>query len=308
MKVAVLYPPGSGAKLHDAHHDALVNWVATVARHCHRHDVLLVDRPQAAVAWRSDCVLALTSGRYSPDRMDADLGDLRGYGMPTGVLHNEDWGVPAMSPFYASFVWTYTSYERVYPFYQPLHLVPQPFLPRLQEPKERPLLLGTFGHTEPKKHTLALARWARLNRVRMACLCPDTLAVEYAWYIERVRREGVSVTVHSWQERVEDLASLMDRIGISHLIFVVTPTKGGTGGCATSPHYATAFGRPVVVIDDEPDLWDGGAGGVFQVDTLARLDRGVLGDLIEANPSCLPDDYFDQVGEAILENHHAQSR
>ncbi len=263
-KVAFLYPTKHPT-------DALVNWVHTIARFTYHYQVHLAIT--ATEALKADYIYALTATCYPPSMLDADLRvlreaeTLRGR-VRFGVIHNEDWGIPAPGA-YPSFCWTQTSKHRLIG-YSDLKLLRQPVLPRLaKQSTSFPNHFATFGHCEPKKQTLGIARWARSQGIPFTVFAPDVLLERYEEYIVRVRREGATVITHPWLDRVEDLGAMFTQHEVSHFIFVLPPTKGGTGGSSTSPRYATAFGKPVIVIDDELTL---SKDGFYIYDTLEEID------------------------------------
>src|SRR5205823_4418607 len=92
-------------------------------------------------------------------------------------------------------------------------------------------------------------------------------------------------------EQVEFLAPLLEKV--SHFLFVLPESRGGTGGSPTSPRYAGLFNRPVVVVDDE-DTYEQDGYYVYR-----SLDHIRLGDLSTMTPPACnwsPDAY---VGELV---------
>ena len=257
MKICFLYP---GVRPHDA----LPNWVAALRRHCKEHEV--VQATSVAGCAGADVVLALTQREeYPPARIDDDLAALRRQKVPFGVAHNQDSpAVPARGD-YPSFAWTFAAHEKLRKAGYDPKLVRMPVLPPAREPTPGeiasllgmglagfPLHVATFGAAEPKKHTIQMAQWCKANGVMFTCYAPGCFAEEHQDYHDRLRKvvpRHDDLVVHPWAEKVEDLAYLFT--SVSHFLFVLPPGKGGPGGSPTSCRYATAFGRPVVVIDDE---------------------------------------------------------
>lgn len=239
--------------------EALDNWALTIARHCQAWRVSLSRWPQVFLGEKgeseADYVFLITEGKnYPRDRIDADIAFLRERRIKFGVVHNNDNpGVPTPGD-YPSFVWTQQA-EHKLDAYKPI-LLRQPVLPFCVVPKQRPLHIGTFGYVEEKKETLQMAHWAATKRIPFTAFCPD---VSVMWcpdriklhekYAKMVAAVGGTVIMHPWAARIEDLAPLVE--DISHFLFVLPPSKGGKGGSPTSPRFATAFARPVMVVDDE---------------------------------------------------------
>jgi hypothetical protein len=270
MNVGFLFP-GSDK------YEALDNWVRTIARYC-THTVSLAREP--ADCFDSDFVFVLTEGRtYATPDIDQDLADLRQMSRSDvhyAVVHNNDNpGVPTPGA-YPSFCWTEQAKKRL-AAYSPT-LVRQPVLPPLimstpwTNPDGRPLTrggdsmplhIGTFGHIERKKSTYEMAKWAKANGLPFTAFCPEALAGQYSVYIDSVKRAGANVVLYPWADRVEDLAPLF--ADVSHFLFVLPRSKGSSGGSPTSPRFATAFARPVIVVDDELLL---SKDGVYVFDSL----------------------------------------
>lgn len=293
MKVAFLYNTSHPS-------DALVNWVLALQRFTQKHEVeLLLRQPHQgrrgiwnmAPPW-PDYVWAMTASCYPTREIDTDIAALRSEGVKVGVVHNEDWGLPTPGK-YPSFAWTYraqsnlVAYDAIY--------CPQPVFPRICEAKQGyPLIhAGTFGHCEPKKGTLALARRMNQLSIPFTVFCPLTLYDRYKDYAETVSRAGATVIVHPWKEKIEELREYFDRAEISHFLFFLTPSKGGTGGSATGPRYATMFGRPVVVIDDEPE--GVGPRELNVVPSPGTLQKVHFEEAILANCRWTPDRYIDSL-------------
>lgn len=289
MKVCFLYPATDTR-------DALEVWVATLARHCKGHQVRLGLHVKEVTD--DDVVLALTQREvYPQDRIDADLLMLRKSGVPFGVVHNQDDPAVPSPGGYPSFVWTYRSWEKLRSR-SPV-LVRMPVLPQCtvaQYGFESKYHVATFGRCEPKKHVVQMARWCQREKVPFTAFTPGSTVEANGDYIDRVRKvPGAQVCVHPWAEKVEDLHYLF--AGVSHFLFVLPPGKSRPGGSPTSCRYATAFGRPVVVVDDE---------GTYSLDgfTVARgLDDLTADDLRRAtlpNYDWLPEAYVDRLARLTL--------
>jgi hypothetical protein len=236
----------------DRPQDALPNWVLQIGRHCQKHYLQVAYSISQALEQQPDCVFPLTQLTYTPDVITDHLRDLRERGIPHGVVHNEDWGIPTPGR-YPSFCWNQTAANHLFS-YAPLWLVHPPVLPLKVEPQPRRLHLGTFALCEPKKSILEIARWAKKFGIPLTVFRPDIPEItnRYQEYARKVVEAGAKVITYEWQDDVTWLADLFEDHGISHFIFDVTRSKGSTGGSPTSPCYAAAFGRPIVVIDDEP--------------------------------------------------------
>ncbi len=234
--------------------DAIVEWIRVLTRHCHKHQVRF--SPTLGTAVEADMVFLITQQDvYPPDAINADLWDLRKQNKPFAVVHNQDNpGVPMRSD-YPSFCWTQTALRRL-EAYKPT-LVRQPVLPRVVEPKERPLHLGTFGRIETKKQTREMVQLAVSLGIPFTAFTAKPLTRWDVGLREKIScmkyiadlEPAATVVVHPWLEKIEDLAPLCDQV--SHWLFVLPPSKEGTGGSPTCPRYAAAFGRPVIVVDDE---------------------------------------------------------
>jgi hypothetical protein len=294
-RVAFLFP-GSGP------HEALDNWVRTLARHARRHEVALARDPAACAG--AGCALALTeTNSYPRARVEADLRELARMGLPFGVLHNNDRdpadgrsGIPAPGR-YPSFCWTARGRGRLRRRGHDPALLRQPvFGPLAAEPGAGAApLVATFGHVEPKKRTFQMNEWAKRRGLAFWALGPDVLAGEYADYVADLRGRGCPVTLYPWLERVEDLAPLVARV--SHFLFVLTEAKGGTGGSPTSPRYAGFFNRPVVVVDDEDTFREDGYHVYRSLEDVRPLDLPGMGP-----PSYAwgPDEYLDALVKGTL--------
>jgi hypothetical protein len=259
VKVAFLYPGGWV-------YEAVGNWLRTLARHSSVHEVVIASHPRACEA---DVYLAVTvSDLYPRELIDRHLCVLAADGKPFGVLHNNDC-VPTPG-HYPSFVWTRSGMQANH-VYGP-ELVRMPVFGPLVPAATLPTCLATFGHVEPKKHVREMGAWARSHGLSFYACGPDTLAVQYADYIDRCCEEGVQVATYPWQSRVEDLADMF--APVSHFLFVLPTSKGGGGGSPTSPRYAGFFNRPVIVIDDE--------------DTYRQDRYYVFGRLENIDPLALP--------------------
>jgi hypothetical protein len=224
-------------------HEALDTWVMTIGRHT-RHEVFLARRPEECAGF--DFAFVLTEGKtYPREKVDADIAQLK---PPFGVIHNNH-NPPAPSlGNYPSFCWTKRAIRDL-SAYSP-NFLRQPLLPPVVKPRSAlPVLVGTFGHIEPKKRTVEMARWAKKNDVPFVACAPNVLTKRYEYYIEGLLHRGCSIRLHEWKHEIEDLAPLL--ADITHFLFFLPPTKDGTGGSSTSPRYAGLFNRPVIVVDDE---------------------------------------------------------
>jgi hypothetical protein len=285
MRIDFLYP---GIE----RHDALRNWVHALARHAPGHEIRLDTVPVKG----AEVYLFLTQARnYPRDVLDLDTMRVQSWGAAWGVLHNEDNpGVPTPGA-YPSFCWTRRSQVMLdSQRYLGLRLARQPYLPPVVPWEARPLHLGTFGHCEPKKGTLDMARWAKRLGLPFTVLCPEVLARQYDAYIGLVKGQGARVRVHPWADEVEGLAPWLREV--SHLVFVLPAAKGGTGGSPTSPRYATAFNRPVIVVDDEDTLT---GDGFYVYDSLPG-DAAGFEAMTPPGTSWGPQEYLDEVCERTL--------
>lgn len=290
MKVAFLYCTSHPQ-------DALVNWVLTLGRHTRKYEVeLLLRGRQDGFRGLYDMegdwpeyVFVLTASCYPPHDIDNDLGLLLRSTVKVGVVHNEDWGISTPGD-YPSFAWTERSRRNLVGY--SAICCPQPVFPRIQEPRPWPMLhAATFGHCDPKKGIAALAR--RLNQLHIpfTVFCPWTLHDRYHDYIDAVGRAGATVIVHPWRDKVEELGDYFDRAEVSHFLFFLSPSKGGTGGSPTGPRYATMFARPVVVVDDEPESI-----GPRELNVVAypdQLERCHFENAFLASCKWTPDRYLD---------------
>jgi hypothetical protein len=223
------------------------------------------------------------------------MGQMRDYGIPFGVIHNHD-NPPVARPMdYPSFAWTQLAFNRLEATGHDPQLVRQPVLPRFLEPKRRLLHLGTFGHVEPKKWMAPMAGLARRLRLPFTAVAPTVFAERYQHYIRLVEYNGGEVKLHEWVRGIEDLAPLVE--DISHFLFVLPPSKDGTGGSCTSPRWAPGFGRPVVVIDDEDTFK---ADGVYVFRKLLDITREQLVTMQPPNCEWTPDAYVDALVEKTL--------
>jgi hypothetical protein len=300
MNVAFLFPGG-------APYEALDNWVLTISRFAKRHKITLARMPVDCV--NADYVFLLTECRtYPRHKIDMNIASLRRLKIPFGVVHNNDnAGEPIagddklteqrflVSPGnYPSFVWTERAYKLLAE-YRPM-FCRQPILPPIMPEKQRALHIGTFGHIEPKKCTLEMATWAHRHELPFTAFCPEPhpgwcpdrkrLWKEYG---NEVTGAGGNLFVYEWRDKVEELAETMDCV--SHFLFVLPPSKGGAGGSPTSPRFATAFARPVLVVDDELTLCNDG------IQVFSSLDRiGSLDALLAPEPPYRgPDEYIDEL-------------
>ena len=292
MNVAFLFP-GSNP------YEALDDWVRTLGRHSRRHNVGLCRTP--AECGGADCVFVLTEmNAYPRERVDADLKALGGHNF--AVVHNNDspgWGFGRMMTGvptpgdYPSFCWTRTAMKNLASHHA--ELVRQPLFPPIVPPASPTTLLGTFGNIEVKKQTYSMARWAKAHGIPFCCVAPDNFAEHKKHLIAGLKDRGCDVRLHPWLPTVEELAPLV--ADCSHFLFVLTGTKAGTGGSATSPRYAGFFNRPVVVVDDEETFKDDG----FYV--YRSLNDISPADLPGMKPPCYawgPDEYLDALCERTL--------
>lgn len=275
MKLAFLYP-------RDHPEDALASWVRALGRHAHHEVVLATDGHGAR---RADVVFLLTQGDYHPRALcDLHLREMREYGVPCGVVHN--WDQPAVPTpgHYPSFCWTRTAELRLaVQGFEPT-LLRMPVFPPLVPPLLVPPRVATFGRIEAKKQTVEMARWARQAGIPFTAFVPRPWQ-EYEYNFE--------VVAHPYFERVEDLAHLM--AGVSHFLFILPPSKGGTGGSPTSPRYAGFFSRPVIVVDDEDTYREDG----FHVFRLLD-DIGNLEAMQPPRYDWLPDAYLEALVSQTL--------
>lgn len=281
MKVAFLYPP-------DDPHDALVGWVHALARHCKRHEVVHA-RDGHCRAW-ADVILLLTHGETHPRALcDLHIREAREFGVPVGVVHNWDTpGVPTPGD-YPSFCWTQRALGNLGALYQPLTLVRQPVFPPVVPTHEGDdLLVATFGSIEPKKRMATMFRWARDREIPFRVYGPKELTELYGDYIGFLYGDGCPVHLYDWTEKVEDLAPLFQEV--SHFLFVLPPSKDGTGGSPTNPRYAGFFNRPVIVVDDE-DTCD--RDGFYVYKSLEGIEREHLSGMKPPRLGLSPDEYVE---------------
>ncbi len=76
----------------------------------------------------------------------------------------------------------------------------------------------------------------------------------------------------------------------SHFLFVLPPSKVGTGGSPTSPRYAGLFNRPVIVVDDEETFV---SDGYHVYRSLDGIDPADLPDMLAPLYAWSPDAYLD---------------
>jgi hypothetical protein len=285
VKIAFLFP-GSGP------HEALDNWVRTISRHT-KHEVSLLRTVYDCQG--HDFVFVLTENNtYPAVRVNNDLNLLRERHMLFAVVHNNDApaqhrsGLPVPG-HYPSFCWTQKSRERLKD-YEPI-LMRQPVLPPIAPSYDGSLLLGTFGHAEPKKQTWEMASWAKQNGVPFLVVRPDVLNDNEA-YIADLQTSGCSLITHPWLETVEELAPLL--LGCTHFLFVVTDSKKGTGGCPTSPRFAGLFNRPVIVVDDEDTYKQD---GFYVYDSLSAIQPDDLAAMKPPRYDWSPDAYLEALAE-----------
>lgn len=242
MNLAFLYP-GNGSP-----YDAVDHWVKALGRFTRQHEVLLCRDVQECLLGKADAVVAITEGRsYPRPPMDRDLAELTWRGIPFGVLHNNDSGIPTPG-HYPSFAWTQRGRDRLGERYEAM-LLRQPVFSPIAAKHPGGLCVATFGHVEPKKCTFQMAKWAKQNDVPFRAYAPETLAAQYEDYIKWLRGSGCQVILHPWVERIEQLAPFFWEA--SHFLFVLPESKAGSGGSPTSPRFAGLFNRPVLVVDDE---------------------------------------------------------
>ena len=236
-KIAFVYP---GSEIHDA----LDNWVRALARHAQTYQIRLCR--QAIEVQDDECGLIVTEATNYPRKMvDCAIGLLRTKRIPFGVLHNND-SIPTPGK-YPSFCWTLGAYTRLEE-YNPI-LLRQPLFPAIVPFEAKPLLVGTFGHVEPKKHIRQMHEWARGQQIPFRAFGCNPLIHQYADFIEKLLCQGCRISFHRWTETIEEWAERLQEC--SHFLFVLPESKGGTGGSPTSPRFAGFFNRPVIVIDDE---------------------------------------------------------
>lgn len=254
--IVVFLFPGSNP------YEALDNWVKTIGRQT-RHDVLLARRPSECVV--GDCAFVLTEANsYPKAKVEADMAELEGLGVKYGVIHNNDTpgkahgkeisGIPTPGD-YPSFCWTKRGQDRLKD--HRAIMLRQPVLPPIVPPfSGENVLVGTFGHIEPKKQTFEMSRWARKHGVPFVAFGPDVLAETYDFYHKDLRSFGCDIILHPWLHEIEQLAPFV--ANCSHFMFALPDSKKGTGGSPTSPRFAGLFNRPVIVIDDESTFCDDG--------------------------------------------------
>ena len=279
MKVALLYPLRDGR-------DALANWARALARHCKHHEVRLSDGRDVGAG---DTVFLITQGENYPRAlMDTAIAELTSLQIPFGVVHNEDNpGVPTPGE-YPSFCWTERAKQNL-AAYRPV-LARQPVLPPCVVYSPMPLYVSTFGIIEDKKQTRAMAHWCKQHDIPFTAFGPEALAAPYAGYLGDLERDGARYVLYPWQDHVEGLAPLFYRT--SHFLFVLPQSKGGTGGSPTSPRYASAFCRPVVVIDDERTFEQD---GYYVSPSLDELKPAALENMAPPWYHWTPDAYVDRL-------------
>jgi hypothetical protein len=288
VKVALLYP-GTGQT------DGVKNWAETVARHCKKHDVRLPNSEDLLACRDYDVTLLIASAAtYPTATIDQDIGQLKGWSIPFGVIHNEtNPGVPTPGE-YPSFVWTKRA-EHDLEEYAPI-LARMPVFEPIVPYEKKPLLVATFGAVEPKKMTWRMYDWARQVGVPFWAFAPSNLAAQYLSYIGGLRADGCEVRTYDWTDRVEDLSPLFT--SVSHFLFYLPPTKAGSGGCSTSARYATFFNRPVIVVDDEMTC---ALDGYYVVDHLSLLRKRDLESMAPPLTDWSPDAYIECLATKTLE-------
>lgn len=281
--------PGSGGP-----YEALDNLVRTLARHSRKHKVSLGRCPGDCLD--AACVFVLTEGRTFPrPKCEQALHALRSLHIPWAVVHNHDHPpVPAPGD-YPSFCWTERAHAllaRHRPF-----LARLPVFPPIVPAESPPLLVATFGHCEPKKWTREMLEWAKKNDVPFRAYGPDALAERYEDYVYELRRAGGDVVIHPWAEKVEDLASLFH--DVSHFLFVLPESKGGSGGCPVSPRFAGFFNRPVIVVDDESTYAED---GYHVYESLDDVNRHSLAGMRPPEYGYGVDQYLDTLVSVTLKH------
>jgi len=277
-QVAFLYPG-------EEPHDALNGFAQIVAENSPEFDVRIIRSPSEAR--ESDVVFLLTEvSQYPLPRIDADIAELTKRQIRFAVIHNCGSPTPGKYP---SFAWTQTGMKMMAA--HQLQLVRMPVLPaRVPLRTDIPFRVATFGHVEAKKKTLEMAARCREIGVPFEVFGPDTYAGQYSRYIESVRSGGTPVTVYPWRR---DLLSLADYFkDVSHFLFVLPESKSNTAGSPTSPRWATAFGRPVIVIDDEPTFEQD---GFTVLNSLEELTLDVLRDATLPNYEWTPAKYLEEL-------------
>jgi hypothetical protein len=252
-----------------------------------KHDVFLARRPEECAGF--DCAFVLTEGKtYPRASVDAHIAKLK---PPFGVIHNNH-NPPAPSVGrYPSFCWTKRSIRDL-AAYSPI-LLRQPLFPAVVKARPKaPLLIGTFGHIEPKKRTVEMGRWAKKNDFPFVAVAPNVLIKHYEYYIEGLLHRGCSLRLHEWKHEIEELAPLLE--DVSHFLFVLPPSKDGTGGSPTSPRYAGLFNRPVIVVDDEDSYRQD---GFYVYEQLKDIQPDDLEAMKPPDYGWSPDAYLDALIE-----------
>lgn len=274
--------------------DAVRHWVLQLGRHCKRHSVKWA--PTVKEAASEDIIFVMATSDCSPRGMtDHTLAVLKHNDIKHAFVHNETKPAVPSPGDYPSFAWTRTAMRELVA-YNPV-LCRQPvFAPVVPARADVPWHLGTFGRIEPKKQTLSIAVWAQLNGIPFTAYVPEEMVGTYDWYVSQVDRVGGMVVKYNWAPYVEDLAPMMK--DVSHFLFMLVPTKEGSGGSSTSARCASLFGRPVIVADDEP---------TFEEDNYLVLPPGLgtfsTEDLGKARlPDCSrgSDEYLDELIEHAL--------
>lgn len=243
MKLCFLYP-GSHP------YDSVDHWVRALGRFAPRDEVILSRSLDDCLAHQPDVALAITEATCHPGKdIDHELVVLMERKIPCGVLWNNDVNGPTPGA-YPSFVWTQRSCDNLKKAYQPA-LRRQPVFPPVVECAPlAPICVGTFGVIDAKKQIAHMRRWAERNELPFRVFGPDLPIGATGGYVEYLRcSHPATMVVHPWLPYVEHLAPLLK--DVSHFLFVLPPSKGGTGGSPTSPRYAGLFNRPVIVVDDE---------------------------------------------------------
>ena len=119
-------------------------------------------------------------------------------------------------------------------------------LPDDWQPEPEEAALAREAGFDPDEIREEMADWARERNIKFTAYGPKELCEPYRDYIKFCR---ANVVLYPWAGHIEDLALCFQEV--SHFLFVLPPSKEGTGGSATSPRYAGFFNRPVIVVDDE---------------------------------------------------------
>jgi hypothetical protein len=281
-RIAFIYP-GSQK------HDALDNWVCALARHAPSFQIRL--RRRAVDVLDDEWALLITeAGNYPRIMVDRDMAILERRRLPFGVVHNNDC-VPTPGN-YPSFCWTVSGLEKMAE-YNPV-LLRQPVFPPIVPFERQNLLVGTFGHVEPKKQIREMFHWSRKEMVPFRVFGPSVLLNVYADYVEGLMNQGCTVTMSRWKEKIEDWAELL--CPVSHFLFVLPESKGGTGGSPTSPRFAGLFHRPVIVIDNENIFLED---RFYVYDALDKLHKDDLESMKTPGYSWSPDVYLKEIMKTV---------